>query len=65
MCADAAALQSPLLQAVASEKARRLVAEQEQASWRHSVSGGLATVLIYILQYFDNVDVLLYVNSKE
>ena len=39
VCADAAALQSPLLQAVASEKARHLVNEQEQASWRHNVSG--------------------------
>ena len=41
MNADASALQSPLLQSVASERARRLVAEQEHASWRHSVSGAL------------------------
>ena len=39
ICADASALQSPLLLAMASEKARRLVTEQEQASWRHNVSG--------------------------
>lgn len=39
ICADASALQSPLLQAVASEKARHLVTEQEHASWRHNVSG--------------------------
>jgi hypothetical protein len=39
--ADASALQSPLLQAVASERARHLVAEQEHASWRHGVSGAL------------------------
>ena len=39
--ADASVLQSPLLQAVASERARRLVAEQEHASWRHGVSGAL------------------------
>jgi len=39
VCADAAALQSPLLQAVASEQSRHLVTEQEQASWRHNVSG--------------------------
>ena len=39
ICADASALQSPLLQAVASEKARHLVSEREQASWRHNVSG--------------------------
>ena len=39
VCTDASALQSPLLQAVASEKARHLVKEQEQASWRHNVSG--------------------------
>ena len=40
VCTDASAMQSPLLQAVASEKARHLVIEQEQASWRHNVSGG-------------------------
>lgn len=39
ICADAAILQSPLLQAVASEKARHLVNEREQASWHHNVSG--------------------------
>ena len=39
ICADASALQTPLLQAVASEKARHLVNEREQASWRHNVSG--------------------------
>ncbi len=51
VCADAAALQSPLLQAVASEKARHLVTEQEQASWRHNVSGE-HTILFNLMMLF-------------
>jgi len=39
VCTDAADARTPLVQALASEKARCLVAHDERASWRHNVSG--------------------------
>lgn len=39
VCTDAADARTPLVQALASEKARCLVALDERASWRHNVSG--------------------------
>ena len=38
ICADAADARTPLVQALASEKARRTTALDERASWRHNVS---------------------------
>jgi hypothetical protein len=41
LCGDAAEMRCPLVQALASEGARRLVVIQERASWRQSVTGVL------------------------
>lgn len=52
LCHDAAEMRCPLVQALASEKSRRLVVVQERASWRQSVTGALVHhfYIVIILQ---------------
>ncbi len=43
VCNDASNARVPLMQALASEKARRLTIADDRVSWRHNVSRALPT----------------------
>ncbi len=43
VCSDASDARTPLMQALASEKARRLTVADERVPWRHNVSRALPT----------------------